>query len=391
MSIKNFRHIALIVAAGSGARIGGDLPKQYHDIAGQSVLARIAKRFLAHPEIDAVAVVIDKAHIDLYQQAIGGQGLLPYIIGGKRRQDSVRLGLAALEQYNPEFVLIHDAARIFTKDELISELLKEVKNCDGAIPVCSIVDTVKLVDHGIVLKTLPRGKLSSAQTPQVFRYDVIMKAHNELAGQDFTDDASLLEQQGKSVKSVMANSGNFKITTIEDLTLAKLMLEKKMKIKVGMGFDAHKFDLTPDDANFLMLGGVQVPHQYKLLAHSDGDVVLHALVDAMFGAIGAGDIGLHFPPSDNRWKNEDSSKFVEFAYELICKAQGVINNVDITVICEAPKISEVREQMQARIAKMLKLAMIDVNIKATTTEKMGFTGRKEGIACQAVVTVVLPQ
>lgn len=162
-----------------------------------------------------------------------------------------------------------------------------------------------------------------------------------------------------------------------------------MKIKVGMGFDAHKFDHVPSEANFLMLGGVRVPHQYKLLAHSDGDVVLHALVDAMFGAIGAGDIGLHFPPSDNRWKNEDSTKFVEFAYELICKAKGVINNVDITIICEAPKISDVREQMRDRVAKILKLDLVDVNIKATTTEKMGFTGRKEGIVCQAVVTVAL--
>ncbi len=380
--------IALIVAAGRGHRLGGSLPKQYLPLAGQPVLRHTVRRFLAHPGIDEVRVVIHPDDRNLYDQALGDLGLGAPIAGGATRQDSVRQGLEALVADTPDLVLIQDAARPFPAPAPIDAVLAALKEHPGAIPALAVADTLKRAERARIAATVPRGGLYRAQTPQGFRFADILAAHRALAGQELTDDASLLEAAGQTVALVPGTEENFKITTAEDMMRAETLQGAAFETRSAGGFDVHRF---AESGGPVMLCGVAVPHERGLEGHSDADVGLHALTDALLGCIAAGDIGQHFPPSDPQWKGASSDRFLAHAAELVAAKGGRIVHVDVTLICERPKIGPYREAMTARIAEILGLAADRVSVKATTTEQLGFTGRREGIAAQAMATVELPR
>ena len=369
--------IALIVAGGRGSRLAGEIPKQYRLLGGTAILRHSVEAFLHHPKVDKVAVVIHPDDVDLYNEAMEGLSLLPPIHGGKERQDSVRLGLESLETYQPRYVLIHDAARPYVSAALILRVIEALGVHSAVLPVIPVTDTVKRIHGELVCETLDRSSLALAQTPQGFHYTEILAAHKKCKEERYTDDAALFEQLQIKVHKVEGEAGNIKITTEKDM-------QQHQETRVGMGFDAHRF---AGEGTSIMLCGVAVPHDKTIEAHSDGDVGIHALVDALLGAIGAGDIGMHFPPSDMRWKGADSSDFLRYTHELVQRAGGSIINIDITIIGESPKVTPHREKMVMRLAELLGISMKRVSVKATTTEKMGFTGRKEGIAAQAVVSV----
>ena len=380
--------IALIVAAGRGHRLGGSLPKQYLPLAGQPVLRHTVRRFLAHPGIDDVRVVIHPDDRNLYDQAVGGLGLGAPIAGGATRQDSVRQGLEALVADAPDLVLIQDAARPFTAPATIDAVLLALESHPGAIPALAVADTLKRAEGTRIAGTVPRAGLYRAQTPQGFRFADILTAHRALAGQELTDDASLLEAAGQTVALVPGTEENFKITTAEDMMRAETLQGAAFETRSAGGFDVHRF---AEAGGPVMLCGVAVPHERGLEGHSDADVGLHALTDALLGCIAAGDIGQHFPPTDPQWKGASSDRFLAHAAELVAVKGGRIVHVDVTLICERPKVGPHREAMIARIAEILGLAADRVSVKATTTEQMGFTGRREGIAAQAMATVELPR
>lgn len=380
---------ALIVAAGRGHRLGGSLPKQYQPLAGQPVLRHTALRFLAHPGIDTVQVVIHPDDRDLYNEAVGDLGLAQPIAGGATRQDSVRQGLEALAaNVAPDLVLIQDAARPFTGMAIIDAVLAALKDQPGAIPAVPVADTLKRAEGSRIAATVPRAGLHRAQTPQGFRFAAILAAHRALAGQELTDDASLLEAMGQPVALVPGTEENFKITTAEDMMRAEILLGATFETRSAGGFDVHRF---AESGGPVMLCGIAVPHDRGLEGHSDADVGLHALTDALLGCIAAGDIGQHFPPSDPQWKGAASDRFLAHAKELIAAKGGRIVHVDVTLICERPKVGPHRESMTARVAEILGLAADRVSVKATTTEQLGFTGRREGIAAQAMATIELPR
>ncbi|GAB4174089.1 MAG: bifunctional 2-C-methyl-D-erythritol 4-phosphate cytidylyltransferase/2-C-methyl-D-erythritol 2,4-cyclodiphosphate synthase [Thalassobaculales bacterium] len=376
------RAAALVVAAGRGTRLGGERPKQYLPLAGRPILRLTLDRLLAHPAIAAVQVVIHPDDRALYDDATAGLDLPPPVAGGAERQDSVRAGLEALDALAPEHVLIHDAARPFADAGLIGRVLAALASAPGAIPAIPIADTVKRAAQGLVAATVDRQGLFRVQTPQGFHFPTIRDLHRRHAGQSFTDDAGLLEAAGLPVALVAGDEANVKITTRADLAAAEAALETR----VGSGFDVHRFG--PGER--VMLGGVAIPHERGLVGHSDADVGLHALTDAILGALAAGDIGAHFPPSEARWKGADSARFLAHAANLARARGGVILHVDLTLICERPKIGPHREAMRARIAGILGIAADRVSVKATTTEGLGFTGRGEGIAAQATATLRLP-
>jgi len=376
--------IALIVAAGRGHRVGGEIPKQYRKLGNHSVLYRTLSTFCMHPEIDAVRVVIHADDRVLYDVAVGGLELLDPVFGGPTRQESVRLGLASLRPLQPDTVLIHDAARPFVDPSIISRVIQALGQSAGAIPVVAVSDTLKKCENGQVLTTVDRATLWRAQTPQGFRFREIMDAHDEMADRNLTDDAAVAETAGLSVAMVDGNEKNTKITTSEDLKICTSHAPE-VEFRTGYGFDVHRFT----DGNHVMLCGVRVPHHLSLDGHSDADVGLHALTDAVLGAIGGGDIGHHFPPSDNRWRGATSDQFLAHAASLLAARAGLIVNVDVTLICESPKIGPYRTEMVRRLAEILEIDPQRVNVKATTTERLGFTGRGEGIAAQAVATVKL--
>ncbi len=378
---QKIKVIALIVAAGTGERCGGELSKQYQPVAGVPMLRRSAEAFLRHSGVDAVRVVMHPEHGALYARAMAGLNLLPPAHGGASRQESVKRGLESLEELAPDLVLIHDAARPFVSAEVIDRVIAGLKDATAVLPCLPVADTLKRVGGGTVLETIPRAGLYAAQTPQGFRYPEILTLHRA-AKTSVTDDVALYEAAGIKVLAVAGEAGNFKITTEEDMARAESMIG--YETRVGTGFDVHPFE---DSGAGVTLCGVKIPHRQKLKGHSDADVGLHALVDALLGAIGAGDIGQHFPPSDMKWKNADSGRFVEHTVGLVKAQGGRIINVDITIICEQPKIGAHREAMRNRVAELLEIAPERVNIKATTTEKLGFTGREEGIAAQAVASV----
>jgi 2-C-methyl-D-erythritol 4-phosphate cytidylyltransferase/2-C-methyl-D-erythritol 2,4-cyclodiphosphate synthase len=380
--------IALIVAAGRGHRTGHYLPKQYLDLAGKTVLRRAAEVFLSHPRIDGVCVVINEDDKDLYHIAMEGLSLLPWVAGGAERQQSVRNGLEALIENNPTHVLIHDAARPFISPSLIDTCLSALDQAEAVLPVLRIADTLKSVDGERVTGTVDRTNIASAQTPQCFAYPAILAAHRAFAEESLTDDITLAEMAGIPVLTVEGESQNFKITTAEDIEKASgLIMRSLTDIRTGQGFDVHAFANDRD----LWLCGIKIPHDRGLKGHSDADVALHAITDAVLGAIGAGDIGVHFPPSDPQWKNAHSHNFLSHAAKLVTEKSGIISNIDVTIICESPKISSYRNAMILRIAGILGIAEDRVSIKGTTTEKLGFTGRGEGIAAQAIATVRLPE
>jgi 2-C-methyl-D-erythritol 4-phosphate cytidylyltransferase / 2-C-methyl-D-erythritol 2,4-cyclodiphosphate synthase len=377
--------IALVLAAGKGKRLPGDAPKQYRDLGGVPVLRHSLDAFARHARIDAVRVVHDPADRAHYDRAASGLRLLDPVAGGAERQDSVRLGLESLEARKPARVLIHDGARPFPDSDLIDRLLAALEESPGAIAAIPVVDTLWREASGAVDALVPRDGLWRAQTPQAFRYAAILAAHRAAKGQTLTDDAAVARHAGLRVSLVMASEANFKITTEADLARAARVVART-DIRTGTGFDVHKFG----HGDSVWLCGVRVPHDAALDGHSDADVGIHALVDALLGAVGEADIGAHFPPSDPRWKGAASDRFLAHAAELVRKRGGEIRHVDVTLICERPKIGPHRDAMRARLAEILAIDIARVSVKATTTEGLGFTGRREGIAAQAAATVALP-
>jgi 2-C-methyl-D-erythritol 4-phosphate cytidylyltransferase/2-C-methyl-D-erythritol 2,4-cyclodiphosphate synthase len=378
--------VALVVAAGSGSRAGGDLPKQYRRIAGKAVLAH-AIDALRHPRIDAVRVVIGAGQEALYREAVEGRALPSPIIGGDERRQSVRNGLEAIAaEGGARAVLIHDAARPFLPATVIDALLDALELAEAAVPVLPMVDT--LARRGPALgEVVPRESLLRVQTPQAFRLAAILDAHRNWSGGEATDDAQMARAAGGKVALVPGAAELEKLTYEEDFTRAERRLAAGMVSRTGMGFDVHAFA----EGEALWLGGVRIPHSHGLKGHSDADVLLHAVTDALLGAIGAGDIGQHFPPSDPQWRGAASSAFVEHARDLVEARGGRIDHVDATVICEAPKIGPHRDAIRARLAALLRVPEGRISIKATTTERLGFAGRREGMAAQAIATVRLPE
>lgn len=388
--------IAIIVAAGRGVRAGGTGPKQYRPLAGRSVVARAAEAFLNHQRIDGVRVIIHRDDEALYAEAMGDlvrhKKLLPPVFGGAERQDSVRLGLESLASDAPALALIHDAARPFIDAASISRVIDALSGADGAIAALPVFDTIKRADgadHPCIDGTVPRERLWRAQTPQGFHFAAILKAHRAAAGKALTDDAAVAEAAGLRVVLTPGSPDNMKITQAEDFGMAEILLGRKMAMyeyRTGHGYDVHQFE--PGTATILC--GVAIPHEAKLKGHSDADAGMHALTDAILGAIGAGDIGDHFPPSEPKWKGAPSRIFLEKACELVREQGGDITHCDVTLICEAPKIKPHRQKMRETLGGIVGLPVSRISVKATTSEELGFTGRREGLAAFATATVRLP-
>lgn len=383
MPNKNNKIAALIVAAGSGERFGGGVPKQYAAFMGKPVLAWSIEAFKSHPLISEVAVVIHPDHADYFKNT--ANGMTP-VFGGSDRQGSVLKGLEALRSAAPDFVLIHDAARPLISGKMITDLCHEVTASGAVIPGIAVTDTVKR--NG---KTESREGLCTVQTPQAFRFALIDGLHQKYQGKSYTDDAALCEAEGQAVKIIPGQRDNIKITHPEDIAMAEQYLFSRYgDVRTGQGYDVHRLVVPSSTAQKLMICGVAIPHDKVLEGHSDADVGLHAITDAILGTICDGDIGQHFSPKDSRWKNADSAMFLKHAAELVTDQGGFIAHVDVTLVCEAPKIAPYRDAMRQRIAGILQLPVKRVSVKATTTEGLGFTGRGEGIAAQSVVTVRLP-
>jgi 2-C-methyl-D-erythritol 4-phosphate cytidylyltransferase/2-C-methyl-D-erythritol 2,4-cyclodiphosphate synthase len=381
------RTYALVLAAGRGIRFGGTLPKQYLPLGGSSVLRHAVTAFAAHPRIDGIQLVIRPEDRAVCDAALAGIDLLPAVAGGAERQDSVRLGLETLAPREPARVLIHDGARPFPDAAMIDRVLNALDRAPAAIPGLPLGDTIKRVAGETISETVDRTGLWRVQTPQGFHFAAILAAHRAAAGRALTDDAAVAEAAGIAPLIVAGSEENLKVTTAGDLAAAeRLIAARQMDVRVGQGFDVHPFG--PGDG--LMVCGVMIPHNAGVVGHSDADVGLHALTDAVLGAIGAGDIGMHFPPSDPQWKGASSDRFLAHAVGLVEARGGGIAALDVTIICERPRIGPHRAAMVERVAAIVRIAPDRVSVKATTTEKLGFTGRGEGIAAQAVATVRLP-
>jgi 2-C-methyl-D-erythritol 4-phosphate cytidylyltransferase/2-C-methyl-D-erythritol 2,4-cyclodiphosphate synthase len=386
------RVAAVVVAGGRGYRAGGDIPKQYRTIAGEPVIRTTLAAFLNHPQVDAVQPVIHPDDESAFCAATAGLGdLLPPVRGGATRQASVRAGLEALQANAPDFVLIHDAARPFLSSALIGRAIAAAQQHGAAVPAVPITDTVKAIDaQGIISETLDRSRLRTVQTPQAFAFDLIVDLHLRAAAagrEDFTDDAALAEWAGHRVSIFEGETTNVKLTTNDDFARAEAQrIAALADVRTGNGFDVHAFG----DGDHVMLGGVCIPHKRGVTGHSDADVVLHALVDAILGALAEGDIGVHFPPSDSQWRGASSDRFLAFACERVRARSGLIAHLDVTIVCESPRVGPHRDAIRARIAEIAGIAVGRVAVKATTSEKMGFTGRGEGLVAMATATVRLP-
>jgi 2-C-methyl-D-erythritol 4-phosphate cytidylyltransferase / 2-C-methyl-D-erythritol 2,4-cyclodiphosphate synthase len=381
---------AVIVAAGRGLRAGSGLPKQYRSLAGTALIRPSLALLAGHPEITLVQPVIHPDDGELYQAAAGGLDLLPPVPGGETRQASVHAGLQALQPHAPDIVLVHDAARPFASAGLVSRAIAAVAQTGAAIPTLAVSDTVKTVDAaGRVTGTLARSELRVVQTPQAFGYAALLDAHRraQAAEKDgFPDDAALAEWAGLTVIAFEGEQTNVKLTHADDFARAEAGLAGLADLRTGNGFDVHPFGT----GDHVMLGGVRIAHDRGLAGHSDADVGLHALVDAILGALADGDIGAHFPPSDPQWRGAGSDRFLSFAAERVRARGGRIAHLDLTLVCEAPRIAPYRDAMRARIAAIAGIPVERVSVKATTSEKLGFTGRGEGIAAFATVSVRLP-
>ncbi|UCH76161.1 MAG: bifunctional 2-C-methyl-D-erythritol 4-phosphate cytidylyltransferase/2-C-methyl-D-erythritol 2,4-cyclodiphosphate synthase [Rhodospirillales bacterium] len=378
--------VVLIIAAGRGHRAGGGTPKQYRMLAGQTVLRRSCMQFLAHPRIDAVGTVIHPDDHSLYESATAGLGLLPPIDGGDTRLASCRNGLEAIAADPPRRVLLHDAARPLVGRPVIDRVLEALETAPAAIPAIPVSDTLKRADaFDRVTATLPRDGLWRAQTPQGFDYAAILEAYRQTEVTGLTDDAAVAEAAGLPVQLVAGEEANLKITREDDFRRAESLLSGQGDIRVGTGFDIHRFV----EGNGLQLCGIWISHDKGVAGHSDADVALHALTDAVLGAVAEADIGTHFPPSDPQWQGADSAMFLSHAASLVAARGGEIAHLDVTLICEAPKIGPHRDAMRARIGEIAGLTLDRVSVKATTAERLGFIGRGDGIAAQAVATVRL--
>ncbi len=375
---------ALIVAAGKGERAGGDVPKQFQTIGGLALIAHAFDSFVGVQGIDHIIIVIGPGQQAQLQTALNDRVPSSIIVGGQERQHSVKNGLDAAESLGADKVLIHDAARPFVPLSVLKGLLQALEVSAGAVPVLPVVDTLA---HGDAKLGAPvdRSELFRIQTPQAFHLDAIMTSHKRWTGGAATDDAQMARAAGYDVALVPGSADLEKITQSGDLSRIEGQWMQKKVSRTGMGFDVHRLELGEE----LWLCGVLVPHDKGLAGHSDADVALHALTDAILGAIAEGDIGTHFPPSDPQWKGAVSSRFLEHARDLVRGKGGEIVHVDLTIICEEPKIGPHRAAMRAKIANLLQLELSQVSVKATTTERLGFTGREEGIAAQAVATILL--
>ncbi|MGC6534675.1 MAG: bifunctional 2-C-methyl-D-erythritol 4-phosphate cytidylyltransferase/2-C-methyl-D-erythritol 2,4-cyclodiphosphate synthase [Parvibaculales bacterium] len=385
----------VMVAAGRGHRAGEGLPKQYRampDGGGDTVLARSLNAFAQNKHINKICTVIHQNDVKLYNNSIKSLTYHNFIFchGGAERQDSVRLGLEALAQQPdgaPDIVLIHDAARPYVSDKIIDACVDALKDNDGALPALPVTDTLKrannAVANAVIGETVPRDDLYRAQTPQAFHFDKILAAH-QAAAAGMTDDAAVAEAAGLRVALVDGDSRNIKLTHEDDFMSTALMP------RTGMGFDVHRFD-APGSAEAIMLGGIAIAHDRTLIGHSDADVALHAITDALLGALAAGDIGDHFPPSDETNKDRPSADFLHHAVALAADKQARISHIDLTLICEQPKIGPHRNAMRQSIAEICGLSVAQVAVKATTTEGLGFTGRGEGLAAQAVASLLMPE
>jgi 2-C-methyl-D-erythritol 4-phosphate cytidylyltransferase/2-C-methyl-D-erythritol 2,4-cyclodiphosphate synthase len=363
------------------------VPKQYLELGDATVLRRAVAAFAEHPRVSDVLVVIQPEDRKLFDRAITGLLLLSPIAGGPTRQDSVRLGLEAIAIHRPSRVLIHDGARPFPDAALIDRVIDGLDQSPAAIPCLPLRDTIKRAEAGVIKETIDRSALWRAQTPQGFHFDAILAAHRAVIGHDLTDDAAVAEAAGLAPLLIDGSEGNLKVTTTEDLAAAeRLLAARQGEVRVGQGFDVHAFG----SGNQVRICGVAIPHEASLIGHSDADVGLHALTDAILGAIGDGDIGMHFPSGDPRWRGAASDQFLRHAADLVAGRGGMIAAVDVTIICERPKIGAYRVAMIERVAAILGIAQARVSVKATTTDRLGFTGRCEGIAAQAIATVRLP-
>lgn len=412
------RIAALIVAAGSGSRMQAEngaspaLPKQFMDLGGVPVLAHSLSAFATHPAIAAIAIVTAPDHSERARKLTAGIAsdiAVTVVDGGATRQESVRAGLAALATSGAELVAIHDAARPLLTHDVIDRLASAMdEGARAALPVLPIADTIKQTKDSAITGTIDRSHAAAAQTPQMFSLVDIIALHDAQADNPaFTDDISLIEASGGTVAAVAGSQHLMKITRNTDMIMVSALLaqragapsiatvrdtvmterQKLPDIRLGNGFDVHKFSDAPGP---IMLAGIAVPSDHGMSAHSDGDVGLHALCDAIFGALADGDIGSHFPPSDPQWKNADSAQFLTYAMKRCADRGAIVTHLDLTIICEYPKITPHRDTMRARIADITGLPIDRVGVKATTSEGLGFTGRREGIAAQATATLAFP-
>lgn len=428
MHSKKYKIAALIVAAGVGSRCGDTVPKQYIRLAGKPVLSHTIRKLLDNQHIDYVRVVINKNHEDFYecfyrkvidflrnrhlneksaeqrvkQEFIRKEKWIPVsrtgmmagdtntkllrpVHGGKSRKNSVKLGLESLQKINPDFVVIHDACRPFVSNALIDDLVRSMINGQhtGVVPAIEVEDTMSLVNDDSIESTILREKLRAIQTPQIFNFKELLSFHQ--SNKEFTDDSSLMVEYKKRIAIIKGEKNNFKLTTKEDINMAKLLLEEP-KYRVGAGYDIHKFVKAQDKLkSFIKICGIEIEHNMAIEAHSDGDVAIHAVVDAILGALGCGDIGEYFLPSSAEWKNCNSSHFLSFAAKKAKEKGYSISNLDITIVCEEPKISPHKTEMKESVSKTLEINSEFVNVKATTAEKLGSIGRNEGIAAHASV------
>jgi 2-C-methyl-D-erythritol 4-phosphate cytidylyltransferase/2-C-methyl-D-erythritol 2,4-cyclodiphosphate synthase len=371
-------NIALIVAAGRGSRFNSTIPKQYQKINNISLLEKSIISF--YEIVDYIQVAIHPDDILLYNEIATKYKLPPPVYGGASRQKSVKNGLENIAYLNPKNVLIHDAARPHVSKKLIRDMLESLKTHKGVIPGVRATDSIKQVIDGKIVKSLDRNQIYLAQTPQGFDFQTIYDAHLKSTLKEATDDAVILEEFGIEMTTLESDASNFKITYQGDI--------KMRETRVGIGFDVHRFSDVPK-RDYITIAGVKIPFEKSIEAHSDGDVVLHALTDALLGTIGEGDIGIHFPDNDPLNKNRDSSEFVKFACSLLEAKNATILNIDVTIIAQKPKFSKYREEMKLKLAEILAIDASRVNIKATTTENLGFTGREEGIAAQAIANIML--
>jgi 2-C-methyl-D-erythritol 4-phosphate cytidylyltransferase / 2-C-methyl-D-erythritol 2,4-cyclodiphosphate synthase len=382
---------AVVVAAGQGLRAGGEIPKQFRRIAGETLLERALSAFAEAPDVTFVQPVIRPDDVDLVRRLTDGMNVLEPVAGGATRQASVRAGLEALVACTPDIVLVHDAARPFASASLITRAIAAAEKTGAAIPALPVTDTVKRIDStGTIEATLDRNSIRLVQTPQAFAFPALFDAHRRALAQgrnDFTDDAALAEWAGIKVSVFAGEPGNIKFTTPEDFARAEAIQSAGLgDVRTGSGLDVHAFG--PGD--HVTLGGIRIPHVQALTGHSDADVALHALTDAILGALADGDIGAHFPPSDPQWRGASSDRFLTFAVERVRARGGRIAHLDLTIVCEAPRIGEHRDRMRANIANLAGIGIERVGVKATTSEKLGFTGRGEGIAAYATATIRLP-
>ncbi|HET6942677.1 MAG TPA: bifunctional 2-C-methyl-D-erythritol 4-phosphate cytidylyltransferase/2-C-methyl-D-erythritol 2,4-cyclodiphosphate synthase [Sphingomicrobium sp.] len=370
---------ALIVAAGKGERLGGDIPKQYRPIGGKPVLRWAVEALAQHPSINRVRVVIGAGQDELARSALGGLPVGDLITGGVERSDSV---LNGLREIDGGAVLVHDAARPFCPPVVVDRLLEALEDADGAVPVLPVADTLASGER-VLESSVDRSNLLRLQTPQAFHAEDLLYAYEEAGLASATDESTVMLSAGLKVATVEGDPMLEKLTTAADWERAEAILASRLVSRTGMGFDVHGFA----GEGPIMIGGIAVPYSRGLAGHSDADVALHAITDALLGAAGLGDIGEHFPPSDPQWKGASSDLFLSHAAELVRRKGGTIDHVDVTIIAEEPKIGPHRAAIRTRIAEILQLSTGQVSVKATTTEGLGFTGRREGMAAQAVASI----